>query len=251
MLPKWLGEPKRLSLLRSIKTTLAPVVTQIVKSSYVFIFNLPKPLPHVFGNLGNMWFIRYAHFLASGGMNAPDGPEAAIHMASSLGPSASCCSSSTVNGSQGYGLTVMERAPHGAWANSIRYYSEGLTTQRWEKSLETMAALHNLRSKSRRSSSGAGIFEDKPGQLRAPTTVLWGEKDPALSSTIMTEGIKDYFVFESQVITLPKLGHWVPVEEGGAEVIADVVAWALDLDKGSLEDRLQGLETDFKVTVTK
>lgn len=174
-------------------------------------------------------------------------------MASSLGPSESCCSFSTPNGSEGYGLTVAKRAGSGTWFNSIRYYSEGLTFQRWDKSVETMSALHNLHAKSRRSSSSGGIFdfEEKPGRLLVPATILWGDKDPALSSTIMLEGIKDYFVRGSQVVNLPSLGHWVPLENGGPEAIAEVVKWALGGEKGTLEEPLQAVEVAFKITVSK
>jgi len=251
MLPKWMRSPSRLSLLRSVRTTISPVATQLSKSSYAFIFNLPKPLPIVFGTLGELWFIRFAHFLASGGVNAQDSIEAVNHMASTLGPNDVSCQSATTDGSQGYGLTVTERATTGAWSNSIRYYSEGLTTQPWNKSIETLAALHNLHGTSRRSSSGAGIFEEKKGQLKVPVTLLWGEKDPALSSTIMLEGMRDYFVQGSQIVALPKLAHWVPLEKGGSEAVVRMIAWALDGEKGSVEERLKGLETDYKVTVTK
>jgi len=172
-------------------------------------------------------------------------------MASSLGPNKTCCSSGTTDGAQGYGRKVAARADIGAWYSGCRYYSEGVASEPWDKSLETIMGLHNLREKTRRSSSGAGIFDEKPGRLKVPTTVLWGEKDPALQSNIMLEGIKDYFVHGSQVVALPKHGHWVPLEEGGADAIARVIIWALNREKNSIEESLQGLDTEFKVTIEK
>lgn len=245
---KWLRQPTRLSLLRSINATILPVVTQLFKSSYIFIFNLPGPLPALFGQLGEKWFIRYAHYMASGNLNAPNSPEAVIHMASSLGPNKVSCRSSL--GAEGYGMTVSERADIGAWYSGCRYYSEGLAMKPWKKSLETVIGLHNLGEKRRRSSSGAGIFDEKPGRLKQKTTILWGESDPALQSNIMMEGIKDYFVHNSQLVSLPKLGHWVPLEQDGADAITKVITWALHGEKDTIEEALQGLP-DFKVTVRK
>ncbi len=110
----------------------------------------------LFGGLGSQWFLRYAHSLALGPKHRPLSQEAVIQMASSLGPSNTACKTCTPD-NQVYSLSVQNRGKHGFWTESTRFYREGLATQPWYKSLETVIALHNLGARAGDLSSGGGL----------------------------------------------------------------------------------------------
>ncbi len=57
----------------------------------------------------------------------------------------------------------------------------------------------------------------------------------------MIDGIGDCFVPGSQVIKLPRVGHWVPVHGEGSRAMAQVVAWALDGEGDSVVERVQSV----------
>lgn len=79
------------------------------------------------------------------------------------------------------------------------------------------------------------------GVLNAPATILWGEKDQACSKAICLDGIGDYLAKESEVVLLPKSGHWTPIEPESRAALASVIA----LYAGN------GVEQKGVLTVTK
>lgn len=61
------------------------------------------------------------------------------------------------------------------------------------------------------------------GALKAPTTILWGEKDLAVGKAICLDGISDYLAAGSEVILLPKTGHWATVEKESRSALAALI----------------------------
>ncbi|KAK4985178.1 hypothetical protein LTR50_006123 [Elasticomyces elasticus] len=219
---QWQSRPLQLYALRQGANALRPVVAQILKSNYAFIFNLPKTLTDWFGKMGNQFFLRSAHRLAARRSIHLPLPQAAQAMASSLGPSLENC---VERGD--YPNSVRQRAKAGAWPERIRLYSEGLTTG-------TFDPPHHLRryvssvatSRTTNESRLSDILEHE--RLKAPCTVLFGLQDPALDSRICLDGVEDYMGPQSQVIRVPHCGHWLPIEPDGHLMVEAVCEWALD-----------------------
>jgi hypothetical protein len=59
--------------------------------------------------------------------------------------------------------------------------------------------------------------------LHAPTTVIWGEKDVALGRQLCLDGLDGLLPKDSEVILLPRSGHWTPLEPKSRAAIAKVV----------------------------
>ena len=148
------------------------------------------------GTAGNCAFLRGALRAAYG----KDKSEWSLanSMAATLGPSEEECKSHISDGSVAndnpdgtasvvtYSKAVRNRAqsPAASFVDKTRYYTDGAGTQKWQKSLETLAALYNIENEDscstdlrRRRSSSSGIFEPPhAGSLKAPVTVIWGQK---------------------------------------------------------------------------
>jgi pimeloyl-ACP methyl ester carboxylesterase len=211
---------------------------QLLLSGYVFAFRLPHFLVSYLGTGGNMSFHR-------GFLSAPHGKSreefnAAEAMAAILGPGVKECSTETATSrsdlkSERYGSSVFERAkdPGEAFWHKTAYYRDGVGFDPWVKSLEAITDLYNIESdmsspgsahRRRSSSASSALFtEHFKGSLRAPTTVVWGEADIALSRPICIDGIGDYLAKGSEVILLPRAGHWTPVEKESRAILAKIV----------------------------
>lgn len=204
---------------------------------YIFIFNLPAFLVNYIGVGGNYSFVRGAHRL-SYGREAKD-YRVQESMAASFGPSTEECKTSTASGVNGkdadtYGSTVLERAKSSkeAFWNMTGYYRDGAGTEPWTKSLEILADLYpleELASQSnslgrRRPSVSNSLFADPvKGSLKAPTYVLWGEKDRACSRPMCLDGLGDYLGKDSEITILPRSGHWTPVEAESRLAVATAI----------------------------
>ncbi|KAJ4304732.1 hypothetical protein N0V90_000259 [Kalmusia sp. IMI 367209] len=245
MLHTYLRQPLRISLLKNALSTLRPVSSQIKRSFYVFIFNLPYPISTIFPTFGNYWFLRLLHKAGIGRLKdktyrkltPKEGGEA---MASSIGPG-----SEQLAATNEYPAALKTRLGSYGMLEKTRIYREGLILGTWEKSIETVVALSEIQSTSPRGSSGssAGLFDDgPPGALKAPATIVYGDEDPAFEKTLGLDGLGDYLAQGSQVLILEKSGHWLPVEEVGGGVIEGVVAWGLDGEKEGLKERFERRE---------
>ena len=92
------------------------------------------------------------------------------------------------------------------------------------------------------------------GSLRAPATILWGQKDQACTQRVCLEGIGDYLAKGSQVVLLPRTGHWTPVEKESRTALGRVVEWYVDGDgeaKGDIGDVVKEVYHDATVIVRK
>jgi hypothetical protein len=244
MLRTWFHQPRNLKLLYRAASNIFPLLKQVAKSGYVFVFTLPLPLANVIGNLGNFWFMRYLNAVSTHpDPGAPiEGQEGAELLASSIGPGPKECTSSP-NGKPelAYSEGVVRRAANGGYSEKIRLYREGLLFSPWEKSLETLWDLNQIEQNTgRRQSSATDLFEVGPaGSLRAPTTVIWGKADVAIENAIAIEGFGDFFgARPSQLIMVERCGHWAPLERMAVPVFEEVIEWAVKGEKEGLRERL-------------
>lgn len=253
MLHTYLRSPLNFRLLQSTFIPLNPIIAQVKRSFYVFILQLPYPIPTFFVRMGNFWFLRLLHWVQAG-ILSPKGKftrqltpsESAYWLCTASGPGAVQFQSpadSTQQEENGYSDSVKRRCADYGMSEKIRYYREGLIFGTWEKSLETVVALSELPVDPHRSGSGAGLFEDgPPGSMKAPITLIYGKQDMAFDPRLALDGISDYLTKGSQVLALNKSGHWLPSEELGAKVIENVAEWALEGEKAPLRERFEGNE---------
>ncbi|EEP77179.1 predicted protein [Uncinocarpus reesii 1704] len=248
----FLREPwrSRSLLLKSIQT-LKPVIRQFRRSAYIFTFQLPMPLVRYLGSGGNYSFLKEIHRLSVGQADKFTLRDAQESMASTLGPSAEECESSTENGEK-YPRSVREREKSGNFGDIASYYRDGAAGGVWHKSLETISALFNIwPEEPRRTSSGTGMFDMTPGALKANATIIWGKSDLALDSHLALEGIADYLVHGSQLIVLPRTGHFPQIEAESRSALEKAVEWAVHGEKGDVGSMVQSEYPDAKVVVRK
>ncbi|KAF2628049.1 alpha/beta-hydrolase [Macroventuria anomochaeta] len=235
MLRTWTSHPFNTALLKNALRALKPVLSQFSRSFYIFCFHLPAPLDSFFTSFGNYWFLRVMHSLGLGPHEKGDNlltrldPKAAAEsMCMSTGPALPQLLDQPVGGPTGrYGESVRRRIKDRGMSEKIRIYREGLFIGRWEKSLETTAALFELRSGNDRASGAA-----PRGSLKAPTTLVLGERDPAFDLKLALDNVRDYLVKGSQVLVVKDAGHWMPTEPTARVVLEQLVLWALSEESG-------------------
>lgn len=235
MLKSFLRAPIReRSLLLNAVKSLIPVILQVWSSGYVAVFQLPPALVSYVGTGGNQSFLKYAHKTSYGKQNFSI-VDAAECMAGSCGPSIHESKTRTADG-EGYAETAITRRAASNFFEMCRYYREGTAVARWNKSIETIAGLHDIAQATaiQRTSSGGGLFDEGPrGALKARATIVWGQKDHALVRQLCLDGISDYLTKGSQVTELPNSAHWTPLEREGQVALTKAVEWAV---KGEQED---------------
>lgn len=219
MLHTWVSSPLNTRLLKNGLSALKPIKGQFKRSFYIFIFHLPWPFRNVFSTFGNYWFLRILHSL---GKSQPDhslkkgGPidpvEAAEAMACSTGPASDQLQTRTPNGDT-YAASLRRRLADRGMAEKIRIYRENLFFGIWEKSLEITAALYNISSSvtgTASSGSAAGTLTNTApkGALKAPTTLVMGQYEPAFDQRLALENSRDFLVKGSQVVLVKGAGHW-------------------------------------------
>ncbi|KAI9712414.1 MAG: hypothetical protein M1820_001627 [Bogoriella megaspora] len=260
------------ALSETFKIVVLPVYKQILLWHYVFIFQLPWPLPSIYGSLGNYWFLRKAHSHSTFSSECPPPKlhENPFLFASSLGPSTPECRTQNSDG-ESYGASVLARAKRadGGFFEKIRIYREGLLGGDWEMSIHIKGALSTLEDPTSSTSSshrrnwssrfGWGIVlkNGARGYLKAPTTVVWGQKDVALDERICLAGMGHFMSVEgSQILVLAQAGHWVVSEKDGGRVVRECLLWALEeQDSQVLKDRIASLKSgdliEHKMVVEK
>ncbi|KAI9762908.1 MAG: hypothetical protein M1835_007959 [Candelina submexicana] len=240
------------SLLRKARNSMKPLLSQLYKSGYVFVFNLPLPLATFCGSMGNFWFLRLLHRFAAGSKRPLESSAAAEALANSLGPGVNDCNTYLDDKNlESYPDSVRKRAHGGAWSQMIRLYRDGVASEPWEKPLELLRDLHNLDG-GRRSSSGEEFIEGGPkGKLKAKVTIVWGKQDLAVDLGLALEGIGDYLVKGSQVILLPRVGHWVPNEKEGRAVLAQVISWAAQGEAGDVGSIARSVYEEAEVMIQR
>lgn len=241
----------RSTLLKAFNT-LKPVFRQLNLSGYIFAMKLPMVFVRYFGVGGNYSFLKMVHRRSYGDNKFTD-LDAAECLASTLGPSVEECKTKTADGEE-YPASLKNERVHANYEHMASYYRDGTSVARWNKSVETIAALHSIAQgkEIRRTSSGAGVFDDGPkGVLKAYSTIIWGKKDIALEQQLCLDGISDYLVQKSQVVVLPRARHFTPLEEESRMALEKAAEWAA---KGEKEDIGAVIEASYPgavVTVRK
>jgi pimeloyl-ACP methyl ester carboxylesterase len=244
MVKTWLRSPFNLTPLKRAFGNVAPLLRQVVKSGYVFVFNLPFPMANLVGKVGDFWWFRYLNAVST----HPDpgkpleGAHGAEMLASSVGPSIRECGTAVNASKLAYSKSVRKRARSGGFQEKYSFYRHGLAFSPWEKSLETLWELNQLKPAGgrHRSLSNATLFDSSPkGSLKAAVTVIWGKADVAIENAIALEGFRDYFaVKNSQLIMVSRCGHWSPIEKQAVPIFEEVIEWAVTGEKGSLKEKL-------------
>ena len=230
---------------------MSPIIGQAKRSRYTFVFNLPLPLASLAGSMGNFWFLRDCHYLVHGKDHPLESKDAAEAMASSLGPGLEECKTRTLNG-EAYPTSIAQRAKSGGWVEKIAYYRNGVFAKRWRKSDDTLKDLNHVAQSDVHMSSGDRVPPNRPpGALGAPVTVIWGQKDPVLDRALCLDGIEDYLVQGSQVVLLPRTGHWSPMEQESGNVFEKVLEWAMGSEKQDLEGMVREVYDDAVVSVQR
>jgi hypothetical protein len=240
----------RVPLMQALRT-LAPLGRQFFLSGYIFAMQMPVPFVLQFLTGGNYSLLKGVHLRASGGILTPY--EAAEGMASSMGPSVAEFKSKTASGDT-YPATLENERAFAHVMHMAGYYRDHASVARWEKSIQTVASLHSISSgkELRRSSSGAGLFDEGPtGALKASSTIFWGQQDIALDQRICLDGMADFLVNDSQIVLLPRTGHWTPVEPESRAALIKVVEWAAQGEQGDVGAVIQKSYPGAKVTVRR
>ncbi|EKV07507.1 Alpha/beta hydrolase, putative [Penicillium digitatum] len=221
----------RVPLMQALRT-LTPLARQLFLSGYIFAMQLPTPIISYFLSGGNQSLLKSCH-LASYNKDECTPLDVANSMASTMGPSAAEFDTKTPSG-DAYPASLGERA----FAHVIHmaaYYRDRAAVAHWVKSIETVASLHSIASEKRMASSGAGLFDEgPPGALKASTTIFWGKDDIALDQRICLDGMGDYLVQGSQVVLLPRTGHWTPVERESGAALIKTIEWAAQGEEGDI-----------------
>ncbi|KAF2824700.1 alpha/beta-hydrolase [Ophiobolus disseminans] len=243
MIHTWVRSPFNLRLLKTAAAALGPVRSQFRRSFYIFCFHLPWPFTNLLATFGNYWFLRVMHNLGKGTRRRNedklfghlDAKEAGEAMAMSTGPGIQQLNESEF-GAMKYGESVRRRVRDRGMSEKVKIYRDGLFNRRWEKSLETTAALFEIATSStpHSSASSAPLLSGQlKGCLKAPTTFMLGERDPAFDRRLALDNVKDYLVGGSQVVLIKGAGHWLPLEPAGRRILEKTVLWALSKELGS------------------
>ncbi|KAJ5351100.1 hypothetical protein N7452_000074 [Penicillium brevicompactum] len=230
--------------------TISPLLRQIFLSGYIFAMQLPIPLVNYFLTGGNLSLLRGIH-IKSHGTAEFSAQDKAESMASSMGPSVAESKTKTANGDS-YPDTLQDERAFAHIIHMANYYRHHASTARWTKSIETVASLHSITPGAGRASSGAGLFnEGPPGALKASTTVFWGKEDLALDPRICLDGMSDFLVQGSQVVLLPRTGHWTPVEVESRAALIKAVEWTVQGEKGDIGAALETSYPGVQVTFSR
>ncbi|EFQ98031.1 catalytic/hydrolase [Nannizzia gypsea CBS 118893] len=252
MFKTFLKEPwrSRHVLCKSLKA-LAPVLRQLKYSQYVFVFHLPMPLVRYLGHGGNYSFLKAIHELAAGKTGEFTVRDAQEAMAGTLGPSIEELKTKTADG-ETYSESVRIRAKQGNFKDATSYYRQGAVSDPWQKSLETISALHSIcPDERRRTSCGTGVFDPAPGALKANATVLWGMKDPAIDNHLALDGIADRLVQGSQLVVLPRSGHFTPMEVESRGAFEEAVLWAVKGETGDVGQAVSSVYPEARVAARR
>lgn len=211
--------------LKSAFGILAPVCSQLTKSSYTYMLTLPLPLAKLVPGL-TLSLIKFAHSLEYKGASPPSVEEVATRMAMACGPGQVESRISAEDGSA-YGLSVYERsrtAISGDWDGRVKLYAQGLLRRPWRSSYPGHVSL-----------------KDDSGRFNCAVSFIFGMQDIALDPRIAVDGIELLFMHadndhdrhvarHSRLMRLPECGHWSLLEKDGERALQEVLMNLLPRD---------------------
>lgn len=207
---------------------MIPLLFQLWMSGYIFAFQLPQTFIGYLGSGGNQSLLKFIHQMPYE-KHEYGLADAAEGMATAVGPSIHESETYTAEGDK-YAKSAVVRPAVSSFVEMCKYYREGAALSPWEKSVETITSLHSIvqGNEIRHTSSVTGVFDEGlPGALKAPTTIVWGSKDTALTRELCLDGISDYLPRKSQVVELPDSEHWTPMERRSRLALTKVVEWTM------------------------
>ncbi|KAL4879336.1 Alpha/Beta hydrolase protein [Aspergillus karnatakaensis] len=258
--------------LREFRKTCTVLLRQVWCLAYVFAFDLPEGmLGYILGTWNEMAVLRALVGLANVRNSSFDFAEA---LAATLGPGESesqTSISTNINmpgGPKSYGGSTRARAKSPATAlwNMTGLYRNGVLRGQWSKSEELLSSLWKIESEKHKQKysektqlhlqanfhhedgTAQTKFEDdiQGPLLKAPTTVIWGQKDHVMLPEICLDGLHAFLAPRSEVIVLPRSAHWVPCDTEANEVLLAVLKHHttdnqdVQIDKKTLDDVYRG-----------
>ncbi|TKA80483.1 hypothetical protein B0A55_02312 [Friedmanniomyces simplex] len=197
--------------------SVAPLLTQMLTSSYIFMFNLPYAIFTIMPLRTLEYLLDWCHREGHHRHKVASKPGhvsevfLAESRASSFGPSSAECTSRNRK-DKTYSAAVLARAttsPPGNWLQRIRLYREGLTSGKWTLAPE----LQRYRP----------AAEDEEETFKCPVTVLFGLQDPALDPRVVLDGVERYFTGATKVATRDggheKQGTSTASDEGASHIV--------------------------------
>ncbi|KAK1814922.1 hypothetical protein LTR12_010698 [Friedmanniomyces endolithicus] len=271
-LAAWTRDYMKVNLAFSAWQSIAPLATQLLMSSYVFMFNLPHlvltMIPSTTMAYLLDWCHREGHHRRGAASKTGQLSEVLLaeSRASSFGPSSAEFTSQKQN-EKTYNLSVRTRAmtsPPGHWLQRIRLYREGLASDKWNLA----PILQQYRP--------APEMEEET--FKCPVTAIFGLQDVAINPRLALDGIERYFprpadvatgggghekhvtstasgAGASHIVRLKDCGHWSLLEDPiGSGVVEKTLLWLLStqhgtVSRGSLEDALTSNELAQHVTI--
>lgn len=132
------------------------------------------------------------------------------------------------------------------------YDRQGLARGHWEKSNKTIANLHNISQSNWLQQTSTGLLDKSPiGAVKAPSTMLSGKIDKFLDSRMCLDGISDCLVCNSQIIELPRSGHFTPIEPESRAALEKTLEWAIKGEQGDIGAVISACYPDSVVTIQK
>ncbi|KAL4904786.1 Alpha/Beta hydrolase protein [Aspergillus multicolor] len=231
----------RLQLCQAYRT-VSLLSRQVWRFAYVCSFDLSGGVVgYILGEWKDMAVLRGLARLANCRNNDFNLVEA---LAASLGPDAAAASAKQdEKGVGGYGSTVLRKAtsPATLFWNMTGLYRNGVLRGEWVHSEELKATLQAIKpgTKTRKSSFNRTHLQ---GQLQAPATIIWGLDDHVMERQICFDRLAEggYLAPGSEVITLPRAGHWVPLESECLPVLTGVLQHLVRGEAGDCGPRLDG-----------
>lgn len=211
----WWQDKSNTHALHDAREGIRPVLAQLIKSNYIFMFGL-----HLFSMRRFQFVIEYLITWCHRAAAKEDAASwAARSWASSIGPSVNECT--RLEPGPTYGASVLERAiehPRGDWDTRLRLYSEGLLTGHWTVLDEQIQT------------NSEPVGESGRVRFGCPASIVFGLRDPALDYRICVKRVEDLFLpakgrngARSHVILIEDCGHWSPLEMTGFTVLSELL----------------------------
>lgn len=207
---------------------LRPILLQTILYGYIFAFCLPKFMVTTLGIVGNHAFLR--GILRNPHYDDPKKWNIQECLAASLGPGLDEISTAVDKETYGKTVGIRSRSTGELFWQQTAYYRHGLGTGPWRKSAAMLKMIADAKrleipDDKTRITTGSTVSEIGGDSLRLkwPTTVIWGTQDIVLREEIYLSGLDRCLGKESELILLPRSGHWVPLEAEGCAVFGHVI----------------------------
>lgn len=230
-LQEWWAQKWSPEKLYEAKEAVRPVVAQLVKSNYIFMFRLPFFRAARFDFVMDHLISICHRAVRRDKVDDWEGRS----WASSIGPGVEQCSVSEQ--ADGYGTSVAERAMRyssGDWDTRLRFYREDLFSGTWTLCGDLV---------SQGVTQAHSTTNTSHGTFQCPASILFGVRDFALDYRICVTGVEDFFRpangkkgAESHIVLAKDCGHWSPLEQTGSQVLRSMLLEVMGVATASTTD---------------